>query len=96
MIVFPLRSWARNTQGLKKGPKFQELFLENSDPSSPSKRKGDAIARFVSHFCSPAKKKKAQNEVQTPACFFLSLSLVSCLLSLVEGGRVTRMVYTLQ
>ena len=88
MIVFPLRSWARNTQGLKKGPKFQELFLENSDPSSPSKRKGDAIARFVSQFCSPAKKKKAQNEVQTPVCFFLlSLSLVSCLLSLCRRGK---------
>ena len=71
MIVFPLRSWARNTR--PKKTKVSRTFLENSDPSSPSKRRRNRTFRLALLFS----RKKAQNEVQTPACFFLSLSLVS-------------------
>ena len=76
MIVFPLRSWARNTQGLKKDQSFKNFSLRIPILLLPAKEK-----ETQSHVSSRTSvlPQKAQNEVQLPLAFF-SLSLVSCLL----------------
>ena len=79
MIVFPLRSWARNTQGLKKDQssrtfpwEFRSFFSQQKETQS-----------HVSSRSSVLPQKSAKRST-TPACFFLSLSLLS-LVSLSKG-----------